>query len=106
MKLGKPIGSDIREGKKTLFYLYLLEEVSAEIRQRLETIFGNQEASDGDIDFVRQLIVDMRLRDRVNVIIGNYVEKAWKGLKDLNGCRTEAKSVLEGLIEYSTARTM
>ncbi|MBN2874473.1 MAG: polyprenyl synthetase family protein, partial [Spirochaetales bacterium] len=51
-ELGKPIGSDIREDKKTLFRLRLFGRVDGAERSRLGAVFGNHEASQSDVDSV------------------------------------------------------
>lgn len=45
-ELGKPVGSDICEGKKSLPVLYAMEHASREDRRRLLAILGRREACD------------------------------------------------------------
>lgn len=57
-KLGKPVGSDIREGKRTLIVLESLQHLDEAQRQRLLTTLGNPHASPDAIrdaiDLLRQ----------------------------------------------------
>jgi len=48
-KLGKRVGADIREGKRTLPLLFSWHHAPPPLRQRLESIVGRAEASDGEI---------------------------------------------------------
>jgi geranylgeranyl diphosphate synthase type I len=51
--LGKPVGSDIREGKKTLLHYYLFKNCSKAEKKRLDAIFGNDSADNEDIKYVQ-----------------------------------------------------
>ena len=105
-KLGKPVGSDVKEGKKTLFYLYLMESEDAAARKKLDAIFGNADASLSDVEFIRDRMEHFGVRKKVAEVAGSFTDTAWKHVKALNGCKRETKDILEGLIEYSTSRKM
>jgi geranylgeranyl diphosphate synthase, type I len=53
-KLGKPVGADIREGKKTLLHYYWWQAAGAAERRQLGVIFGNPKASKADIAAAQQ----------------------------------------------------
>lgn len=57
--IGKPIGSDIREGKKTLFYYYLLNKASGIDRGKLKKIWGNPAISSKDVAFIQSEIAEL-----------------------------------------------
>jgi geranylgeranyl diphosphate synthase type I len=48
-EIGKPVGSDIREGKKTLYYLYLFKRVTSSEKKQLQHIFGNPILTQSDL---------------------------------------------------------
>lgn len=103
-KLGKPIGSDIKEGKKTLFYIYLLRKVNEAEQNRLLRIFGNQHASGEEIEYVRDLMENLGLREQVSNDAARFIEEAKREIGKLNGANKNARRVLEELVEYSTTR--
>ncbi len=54
-KTGKPVGADIKEGKKTLLYHYLMKSCKESERKKLAAIFGNPAATPDDILYVQKL---------------------------------------------------
>lgn len=57
-KLGKPIGSDIREGKRTTLAVEAYAKGTPAARAELDRIIGNPECSLAEIDTVRAIIED------------------------------------------------
>ena len=55
-KLGKPIGSDIREGKRTLLACRALATLSAQKASRLRSILGRDNITEEDVAEVRSLM--------------------------------------------------
>ncbi|MDP7323264.1 MAG: polyprenyl synthetase family protein [Candidatus Woesearchaeota archaeon] len=54
--LGKPIGSDLREGKKTLLIINALETASPSDQKTIQSILGNQDLTEDQIDKVREIV--------------------------------------------------
>ncbi|MHA1685122.1 MAG: polyprenyl synthetase family protein [Candidatus Heimdallarchaeaceae archaeon] len=57
-KTGKPVDSDIREGKKTILLIKALENASSDQKKSLYSIVGNRNASSEDISLVRDIFKD------------------------------------------------
>ncbi len=55
-KVGKPVDSDLKEGKKTLLTVHALEKASPEQKKRLHEILGNQGISMKDVEDARKII--------------------------------------------------
>lgn len=55
-KLGKPIGSDIREGKKSILLLHAYRAATQDERAFLSSVCGNREASTDDVKVAAALI--------------------------------------------------
>lgn len=55
-KLGKPVGSDIREGKRTTILRAAYERASAADRRTLDDIVGRREASPAEVEHVRGIL--------------------------------------------------
>ncbi len=82
-ELGKPVGSDLKECKKTLHYYYLRQKAGARDVKRFETICGNDNLSLGMIQEVRNMMkkygVDKIIVDKMNNL-QNELEKEISGL--------------------------
>ena len=55
---GKPVGSDIRNGKHTLLVLNAVKKISGNNRVLFDKVFGDEDADEDDVKKVIQLILD------------------------------------------------
>ena len=60
---GKPVGNDIRNGKKTILVLSALERMDGDSRRRFLEIFGNVDCDENDIQEAINLIVETGVID-------------------------------------------
>lgn len=102
-KTGKPIGADIREGKKTLIYHYLLKKCSIPERRTLRVIFGNPSLTENDIVIVQKLIRKHRIQTLLNREVQTLANRALKTLEALELSAVH-KTELESLIEFCAKR--
>jgi geranylgeranyl diphosphate synthase type I len=104
-ELGKPVGSDIREGKMTLYLAELKKRAEPETRMRLERIFGNRSIGEPEIAFVREKLERLGARRQVEVLASEYDREA-RGLIDRlpEGAGGERR-VLTELLKYIRERT-
>ena len=73
---GKPMGSDLREGKITLPLIYALTCVRPQERERLEGIFKSGKASESDYDEVTRLVRSDGAIARCRRDAQEYVDRA------------------------------
>lgn len=57
--LGKPVGSDIREGKKTLLIIHSLNNASPEEKKSIERVLGENDAPQSEVKAVFDLLHDL-----------------------------------------------
>lgn len=80
-KIGKPVGTDLSEGKQTIFYSRLLQELDEEGRRRVEALKGADLIPEEEIEFVRSSLERLgilseiaetttKLQGRANGLIG------------------------------------
>jgi geranylgeranyl diphosphate synthase type I len=81
--LGKPVGSDIRNGKKTLIIINAMEYLEDKEKARLSQILGNAKASKAEVDEAIALLDRAGAVDRAERIALEMVSKAKVLLDDL-----------------------
>ncbi len=101
---GKPAGSDVRAGKKTLFHEYLRRFAPAEHRRRLAGIFGNAALPAEELAYVRRLVEELGIRRAVQARVDEAAGRARRLIDELEGAGQDGRRLLEGLLEYSVAR--
>jgi len=103
--LGKPVGTDIRENKRTLHRLFLFEKAEPELRSRLEAIFGSKKLSIEDLAIVRNSLEGLGIRrqlaDKMHELAGEARHLASPFMAKATAA---AKGALNWLIAYSLSR--
>ena len=100
--LGKDIGNDIRNGKKTLIAVHSLNNAVGSDKKNLEKIFGNQHATEQDVKQVYDIFEKTKSIEYAKQTALNYCTKAKKALDVLKD--SDAKVVLLELADYSIKR--
>jgi len=100
--LGKDIGNDIRNGKKTLIAVRSISNAAENDKKFLEKIFGNSDASEQEVKKVYDLFKEMKSIEYAKNAALEYSIRAKKALDVLDD--SDAKQVLIGLAEYSITR--
>jgi len=103
-KLGKPVGSDIKEGKKTLHYLQLMSCASDEEKKVLKTIFGNLNASAEDIGFVLNIIEKYNIPLAIKNEFEEIAKKTEDKIQTLKIYSESYRKLLDQLYIYITKR--
>ncbi len=100
--LGKDIGNDIRNGKKTLIAVRSISNAVGDDKKLLEKIFGNGDASEPDVKKIYDLFKEMKSIEYAKNAALEYSTKAMDALGVLDD--SDAKQILIGLAEYSITR--
>ncbi len=100
---GKPVGSDIREGKRTLYAAGLLERACGADAARLGRIFGHPGATEDDIRFVQALAERLGVREEVRQVRDRFGRRAGRGI-DALPVRDASKDALRRLLLYNRDR--
>jgi geranylgeranyl diphosphate synthase type I len=74
--LKKPVGSDIREGKRTLIVVHALENASVDQREKILETLGNKSASPKRIRETIELISSLGGIDHAKEVAEKYIERA------------------------------
>lgn len=102
-KLGKPVGSDIREGKKTLLHHYLWQAASTNEKRYFKTVFGNPGASQADIIAVQAALQRYDIPLRLKQDIDNLERTARRHIERL-GITHAAQDKLRRMVAFCATR--
>jgi len=102
-KLGKPVTSDLSEGKKTLLILEALKSCNEKDRKTILSLLGNSRARVSDAEKVKKIIVDTGSLDKSKALAKRYVKKAESGLSELS-IKGEGKEFMKAIAEYMIKR--
>ncbi len=100
---GKPFGSDIREGKKTIIVLEALRNAKPTEYDFLTKILGNRDSSIEDIKKVASLLRSLNGIKRTEDLAKQYIEKALPHLDIITD--SECKRLLLFWAKYMIERT-
>jgi geranylgeranyl diphosphate synthase type I len=101
--LGKSVGIDIRDNKKTLFRHYLFSNSTESEKHILNKIFGNQDLNFGDVHLVRDMIIEKGIRERIVHQIQSLESNSKKLIEHLN-VSEESKKLLLSILYYNINR--
>ena len=101
--LGKPVGDDLREGKKTLIVVHALQKAEEKQRKIILDVLGRAEASDEQIHEAIDVIKDMGSIEYSRVRAEELVSLAKKELDPFPDSR--AKKALTELADFFVARS-
>ncbi len=103
--LGKPVYSDLREGKKTVLVIYALNKLSNEERKKVIKVLGNRSASTDELRKVAELIISTGAVDYAEKLANEYLSKGLNALSMTNPQDLEAREMLKNLALYVTSRS-
>jgi geranylgeranyl diphosphate synthase type I len=101
-KIGKPVGSDIKEGKQTLYWYLLLQHVTKEERETLLSLKG-KDITESHIRFVKQLISRYAITEQIAQIQKKLEEEATMSINNIK-IEEADKHVLLELVAFVTKR--
>ncbi|MGC8948695.1 MAG: polyprenyl synthetase family protein [Thermoprotei archaeon] len=99
---GKPVGNDIREGKKTLPIIYALKHGDAKIKELLRRNLGNKLITREDVKEIQDILLNTGIIDYSYKLAKQYGENARKNLAVLPN--KDQKELLNELIEFILVR--
>jgi geranylgeranyl diphosphate synthase type I len=100
--LGKPVGSDVREGKRTAILYHAFKNANSKQRVQLMKIFGNPQAEDHDIEQVRKLLRELGSIEYTKELARSYVRDSLAYLRKIP--QSEYKDLLSMWAEYMIER--
>jgi geranylgeranyl diphosphate synthase type I len=105
-QIGKPVGSDIKEGKKNLYYYYLFHDKKMKGKRELLRIFNSDQINDGQIEQVRSAVKQAGIQEKIAVKVKELAEQAEKLIHSLHNTNTESRQLLLDLLRFNMRRTV
>lgn len=102
-EIGKPVGSDIKENKKTFLRKLLFDKSSDDEKMRFLKIFGSEEISDSDINYVRNKIVELGVREELEKVIYDYSKECLEIINSLD-ISEEYKKIFGQIVDININR--
>ena len=102
-KFGKPIGSDVREGKKTLLLLKTLEYATKKDRVFIQNNVGDKNISDDVIEEIKKIMLTTGAVDYCTKYARSLIVKSKKIMNEKK-YHEEGKSFLLGIGDYLLER--
>ena len=99
----KPVGNDLREGKKSLPILMAIKTASGKDKKVILNAFGNLKATKNDLKNAVDVIRSLGIEENVRMQALEYAERAKKSLSKYSG---SAKTELIDLLDFVVKRSL
>ena len=99
----KPVGNDLREGKKSLPILLAIKSAKGKDRKIILNAFGNSKATKNDLSDAVNVIRSLGIEENVRNQALKYAEMAKKSLSEYSG---SAKTELIDLLDFVVKRSL
>ena len=99
----KPVGNDLREGKKSLPILMAIKSAKGKDKKIILKAFGNSKISKKDLNKAVDVIRSLKIEENVRMQALKYAEKAEKSLAKYSG---SAKLELISLLDFVVKRSV
>ncbi len=101
-ELGKKIGGDLIEGKKTYLLLAALDKAKGKDKELLKKVITNKGIKSSQVSLYRKLFIKLDIIKEASEQVNKYTRLALKQLKNIHN--EEAKILLTWLANYLTNR--
>jgi len=99
----KPVGNDLREGKKSLPILLAINHANGENKEIILKAFGNSFATQDDIEKALKIIRRLKIEKTVRRQAQSYAQRAKKSIQSYSG---SAKNDLLALLSFVVKRSL
>ncbi|MEA1926114.1 MAG: polyprenyl synthetase family protein [Patescibacteria group bacterium] len=103
-KLGKPVGSDIIEGKQTILIVKALEMGDKEQRKTILRLLGKEDISESEIEIFRNIIRETGSLDYAYDLSDKLVNRSLEAFSVMDIQHKESKIFLEGIARFIIER--
>ena len=101
-ELGKPVGSDILEGKKTIIIIHALENSNQEQRENIMKVLGKGKSSEEDLELAINTLYETGSINYAKKLAKEYLDSSLSMLEPFPD--SEAKQELKNLVKFFVER--
>lgn len=102
-KIGKPVGSDISEGKQTILVSEARKKADTKQLTILKNVLGKENLTQKEIEEFRKIIIQTGALDYAKKLAQNYIIEAKKEIVKIK-LKKESKDFLMGIADYMMKR--
>jgi geranylgeranyl diphosphate synthase type I len=103
-RIGKPAGSDVREGKKTLYHYILWQRADAGQKKMLSGVLGKQELAASELAAVRRLVDKLGVRKEVGDRVAALAAETQKRIRSAASLPAPFRTMLLEFLDYNLGR--
>lgn len=105
-EIGKPVGSDVREGRRTVLIIKSLERAYEKDAVKLKSLLGKEELTKEEVEEVRRIVRETGALDYAHELSGRLVKMAKERLRGAKPSLTEpALTFFEELSDFFIQRS-
>jgi geranylgeranyl diphosphate synthase type I len=101
--VGKPVGSDIRENKKTLFHHYLMALDDEHLRSEASALFRRSDITADDVRRIRDIITETGIKETIASRMQELCDRAQTMISHLDVSASQRNYLMQ-LVQYNTNR--
>ena len=102
-KIGKPVGSDVRQGKRTILVSRAFANADSKQKKVLERCLGNDRLTDSDLDEFKKVIIETGALEYARGLAEKMIIESKREIAKVP-MRKEAKEFLVGIADYMLNR--
>lgn len=102
-QLGKPVGSDVIEDKKTLYRHFLFQQANDQDKQKLQEMFGNPDLTGDQLSLVQSFLQKYQVQSLVDEYLQHQQQQAQKAVEEL-ALKDESEQLLKELMQLLKKR--
>ena len=102
--IGKPVLSDLQEGKQTMLMHFGMQLASQNEKKQLKSVFGNPKASMADLKLTRKILEDSGAKAKTLIMAKDYAVAAIDSIPLITSDHS-TQSTLTSFAQYCVARS-
>ncbi len=102
-KIGKPVGSDIREGKQTILTVYAFQKGNSIQKNNLKKLLGKEKLTKQEINLFKQIMEDTGALENAQKLVSEKIKTSKEKIEKLK-IKHESKKFLLDIADYMLTR--